>query len=277
MLPTLWFGNASSIPTELKIREGEQVLGRAADADLCLSETFVSTHHARLNWQHGQLKVLDLSSTNGTLVNGVPVVGWTTLADGDVIEFGGVEAVVRLPADINLTDPAERFPPPPFHQPDISGEIPTLRQADITGEIPPLTTPPKPRPSPGDTPTERLKASTMPSIAGDIPDDVPPETVPPTTPPTGITITDIEAVTEGYGELSREMFDIESGYSGPFGTHPDSAYGPEQPGRQTYDSAPAGRYRRPQPTVGGYGISPIVIIVAVAVLVVVVLAAVFLS
>ncbi len=97
MLPTLWFGNASSTPAELTIREGEQVLGRAADADLCVPETFVSTHHARLTWQRGQLKVLDLNSTNGTMVNGIPVVGWTTLTDGDVIEFGGIEAVITVP------------------------------------------------------------------------------------------------------------------------------------------------------------------------------------
>lgn len=114
MPPSLWLNNASSTPPELLIREGEQILGRSADADIVLDETFVSGYHARLHWNMTQLTVLDLDSTNGTLVNGVPVIGWTSLTDGDVIEFGGVEAVVRLPD--NETDTvvdADNFPPPP--------------------------------------------------------------------------------------------------------------------------------------------------------------------
>ncbi len=114
MPPSLWLNNASSTPPELLIREGEQILGRSADADIVLDETFVSGYHARLHWNMTQLTVLDLDSTNGTLVNGVPVIGWTSLTDGDVIEFGGVEAVVRLPDDeTDAVIDADNFPPPP--------------------------------------------------------------------------------------------------------------------------------------------------------------------
>ena len=260
MLPTLWFGNASSTPTELTILEGEQVLGRAADADLCLSETFVSTYHARFTWQKGQLKVLDLNSTNGTLVNGVPVVGWTTLTDGDVIEFGGIEAVVTLPTVIDLDEPAASFPPPPQHVSRLT-----------TGEIPRVLTD---------------GADDAASIGYEHPEDAPaaptgrvaPITLPPT-PPTGITITDIEAVTEGYGDFDGGVFDDGLGYGSPYGdTHPESVRGRGRNRRRVLENGDrSDGHRRPTPAFSRDGVSPIVIIIAVALLVVIILAAVFFS
>lgn len=139
MLPSLWLNSASSTPPELAIREGEQVLGRSADADICLDETFVSGYHARLNWQNSQLAIFDLGSTNGTLVNGVPVVGWTSLHDGDVIEFGGVEATVRLPItnEPNSVVGSSVPPPPPapssLRQPDIDLRSDSVENDDPAG------------------------------------------------------------------------------------------------------------------------------------------------
>lgn len=276
MLPTLWFGNASSTPTELTIREGEQVLGRAADADLCLSETFVSTYHARLTWQKGQLKVLDLNSTNGTMVNGVPVVGWTTLTDGDRIEFGGIEAVVTLPTVIDLDEPSSSFPPPQHESKLTTGELPRVvtepaAVAGVADDIPPIG-----HHLPDDVPTSPT-------------DQVAPVTLPPT-PPTGITITDIEAVTDGYGDFEDQlgvgMYGTDPGYNGyeareggPFGEdHPESVRGRGLVRRRLLDgSDPSDERHRPTPAFNRDGVSPIVIIVAVALLVVIILAAVFFS
>ena len=46
------------------------VIGRAANCDFQLSDTTVSGHHARLTWVGRRLVVEDLSSANGTFVNG---------------------------------------------------------------------------------------------------------------------------------------------------------------------------------------------------------------
>ncbi len=289
VLPTLWFGNASSTPTELSVREGEQVLGRAADADLCVSETFISTYHARLNWQRGQLKVLDLNSTNGTMVNGIPVVGWTTLTDGDVIQFGGVEAVVQLPAVIDLNEPAPTAspPPPPQHESKLTtGEFPRV----ITDEVPdrPWIDHHLPEPAPDDQPNNDLVDDTPAATSA-----VAPVTLPPT-PPTGITITDIEAVTEGYGDFGVDMFGHDPARDGPFGDDPfrsdpfgSDPFGSDHPEsvrrlrrnrrRLTDNGYGGGGGRRPTPAFSREGVSPIVIIIAVALLVVIILAAVFFS
>lgn len=252
MLPTLWIGNASSTPTELTIREGDQVLGRAADADLCVSESFVSTYHARLIWQKGQLKVLDLNSTNGTTVNGVPVVGWTTLTDGDVIQFGGIEAVVEMPSVIDLDDPSASFRPPPQRDGErTTDEVPRV-PAEGADDTAPLDNP--------------LPENGPASPAG----RVAPVTLPPSLP-TGITITDIEAVTDGYGDYNEQFG------AGVFGT--DAGHGDDEDHRRDDEPAGAGRPtdRRSAPAFNRDGVSPIVIVIAVALLVVIILAAVFFS
>jgi hypothetical protein len=46
------------------------VIGRAPDAHVQLQDTFVSSHHARVEAETGGLVVEDLGSTNGTSVNG---------------------------------------------------------------------------------------------------------------------------------------------------------------------------------------------------------------
>ena len=46
------------------------VIGRAPDAHVQLQDTFVSSHHARVEAEAGGLVVEDLGSTNGTSVNG---------------------------------------------------------------------------------------------------------------------------------------------------------------------------------------------------------------
>lgn len=72
---------------------GEQVLGRSPQVNLTLMDEEVSRQHARLSLeiQEGQVRVTleDLRSTNGTYVNGVPLVGAIRLEAGDRIALGG--------------------------------------------------------------------------------------------------------------------------------------------------------------------------------------------
>jgi hypothetical protein len=70
------------------------VLGRGADADLRLPDTGVSRRHAELHLQDGAVTLVDLSSTNGTTVNGQRL-DRAQLSDGDRIGIGTTVLVYR--------------------------------------------------------------------------------------------------------------------------------------------------------------------------------------
>lgn len=62
-------------------------IGRAAPADLMLSDVTVSRRHCRLSRAGNRVRLDDLGSTNGTFVNGTPVdPGGVELQDGALIQ-----------------------------------------------------------------------------------------------------------------------------------------------------------------------------------------------
>ena len=75
--------------------------GRGSDNDIILDDTQVSRNHARLIRQADEVIIEDLGSTNGTLVNGKPVVGQHVLQPADIISIGssvfGVKGFCRAP------------------------------------------------------------------------------------------------------------------------------------------------------------------------------------
>jgi len=66
-------------------------IGRGSDNTIIISDPSVSTHHAQLQLAGETYRLKDLDSTNGTRVNGIPVME-TTLRFDDSIRFGAAEA-----------------------------------------------------------------------------------------------------------------------------------------------------------------------------------------
>ncbi len=66
------------------------VIGRAAEADITIADSFVSSRHARITPGAGGPVVEDLRSTNGTVLNGAQIARPTTLKKGDRITLGDV-------------------------------------------------------------------------------------------------------------------------------------------------------------------------------------------
>ena len=82
--------------------EGDVIVGRSKQADLRVSDGFVSRRHARLWLEDGNLMVEDLGSANGTFVNGVRISTRVRLDPGDQISFDETEYQVeqeRIPVD----------------------------------------------------------------------------------------------------------------------------------------------------------------------------------
>ena len=70
------------------------LLGRGTDCDLRLVDPGVSRHHAELRVENDQVVLVDLSSTNGTFVNGQPVRR-VALSDGTHVSLGRTTLVFR--------------------------------------------------------------------------------------------------------------------------------------------------------------------------------------
>jgi hypothetical protein len=80
-----------------RVREynhGRVIVGRAKDADFRVDDPNVSRRHAVIYWAEGSLMVMDLDSTNGTMVNGYPV-SRSALGPNDVVTIGECRITVE--------------------------------------------------------------------------------------------------------------------------------------------------------------------------------------
>jgi hypothetical protein len=78
---------------EFDLPPGETILGRSPDCHVTIEDPLVSRQHARVVLQSDQAIVEVLGSRNGVRVNGRPIKGPTTLADGDRLRIGTQELV----------------------------------------------------------------------------------------------------------------------------------------------------------------------------------------
>jgi pSer/pThr/pTyr-binding forkhead associated (FHA) protein len=89
---TLFPKAAGAGPVSLK--SAVTTVGRDPSAGLSLADETVSRMHARIDRKGTGLQVTDLKSSNGTKVNGEPVLR-AALVDGDQVAFGDVEFTVE--------------------------------------------------------------------------------------------------------------------------------------------------------------------------------------
>lgn len=74
-----------------QLQPGAYIIGRDAQADLVVNDATVSRRHAQLDIAaKGKIRLTDLSSLNGTLVNDRKITGSVDVKIGDAITFGTV-------------------------------------------------------------------------------------------------------------------------------------------------------------------------------------------
>lgn len=71
------------------------VVGRSTDADLVINDETVSRTHAELRGDRTAVELEDLGSSNGTTLQGNPIVGSLALLDGDLVGFGSAICLVK--------------------------------------------------------------------------------------------------------------------------------------------------------------------------------------
>jgi DNA-binding winged helix-turn-helix (wHTH) protein len=76
---------------EVRLKPGENLLGRVEDGVAWIASPTVSRRHARIVVEPGRVTLEDLASKNGTFVRGERITTPTVLADGDTFRLGHVE------------------------------------------------------------------------------------------------------------------------------------------------------------------------------------------
>lgn len=71
-------------------------IGRSKESDVQIEDRYASSLHARVFSRGGHFYAEDMSSTNGTLLNGATLKGEAELIDGDTVQIG--DTVFRLEA-----------------------------------------------------------------------------------------------------------------------------------------------------------------------------------
>lgn len=82
--------------------QGPWTVGRDAASFVCLDyDPFVSLRHAEVRSAGGELRVVDLASKNGTLVDGrlLPRGGWARIENGTILGVGKTVLVLRTTTD----------------------------------------------------------------------------------------------------------------------------------------------------------------------------------
>jgi len=76
---------------DFRIREGPNIIGSAADADIVLNDIAISGKHASLRYKDQKFTITDLDSTNGTFLNDrSDPIAREELKDNDTIRVGEV-------------------------------------------------------------------------------------------------------------------------------------------------------------------------------------------
>jgi len=113
--------------TEYRITSPVTTIGRE-DCDIVLpDDDLISRRHAKIEQQGDELTLVDMNSTNGTFVNGVPVQGAYDLQPGDQVQIGNSTLAVSIGGGGDnrtrvMTEPPSRSAPtraaghtPPAH------------------------------------------------------------------------------------------------------------------------------------------------------------------
>jgi pSer/pThr/pTyr-binding forkhead associated (FHA) protein len=86
--PKIKVFTGGAVNTVVSLADRPLVVGRSHDADLRLDDEGVSRTHCKVYVRDGLIYVEDLGSANGTLVNGVTIVGATAIGPGDRVQLG---------------------------------------------------------------------------------------------------------------------------------------------------------------------------------------------
>lgn len=88
------FTKGPMIGRRMGLSSNSFTIGRHPEMDLTLDDIMASSHHAELRCEDGSWSIVDLGSSNGTLLNKARVTS-ARLAPGDLVQIGGSSFIFR--------------------------------------------------------------------------------------------------------------------------------------------------------------------------------------
>ncbi len=94
----LWLLDLTGVHVErvYELSDEQVIVGRREGCAVCLPGNTLSRRHAQIRHADGQYYLSDFGSTNGTLLNGEPLIGEEQLRDRDEIGVGIYKLIFRL-------------------------------------------------------------------------------------------------------------------------------------------------------------------------------------
>ena len=105
--------SGKSTGKEMKLKEGQFLIGRSDSCHLRPRSDAVSRKHCILFIEDAQIRVRDLKSRNGTLVNGEKIAGDVTLSSGDKLNVGPLQFEVLFSSEKDSASEAVETPTKP--------------------------------------------------------------------------------------------------------------------------------------------------------------------
>lgn len=99
----------------LELRTGAVVVGRSSTCHIVLDDGLVSRRHAQFTVSGKLALVEDFGSVNGVYVNGERISGQRALRDGDRVQIGKQDFVLRSATKVVTLDMPERFSAETLH------------------------------------------------------------------------------------------------------------------------------------------------------------------
>jgi pSer/pThr/pTyr-binding forkhead associated (FHA) protein len=86
----------SKVGAKIAVKKDEFLIGRSPECHLCAASTSISRKHCAITRSGTSVKIKDLGSRNGTLVNGSKIEGEVELHSGDEIAIGSLGFMITM-------------------------------------------------------------------------------------------------------------------------------------------------------------------------------------
>ena len=107
----------------LELRNGAVVVGRSSTCHIVLDDGLVSRRHAQFVVNAKTASIEDFGSVNGVYLNGERISGQRALRDGDRVQIGKQDFVLRSATKVVQLSPPERFSAETLHGQTLPREV----------------------------------------------------------------------------------------------------------------------------------------------------------